>query len=38
MKDVVEELELRESWRRWNDKCHHEDRITWEDYYDEHKK
>ena len=33
------ELEnLREAWKKWNAKCHPEDQIDWEEYYDEHKK
>jgi len=31
-------LQLREAWKKWNAKCHYEDRIDWDEYYDEHKK
>jgi hypothetical protein len=31
-------LELRKAWKKWNDKCHPEDRIDWEEFYDEHRK
>lgn len=34
----MSELELREAWKKWNAKCHNEDQIDWEDYYDEHGK
>ena len=31
-------LQLREAWKKWNAKCHDEDQIDWEDYYDKHGK
>ena len=31
-------LQLREAWKKWNAKCHDEDQIDWDEYYDEHKK
>ena len=37
-KGTSEYVKLRKAWKAWNAKCHPEDRIDWEDYYDEHKK
>ena len=33
-----EYVKLRRAWKAWNEKCHYEDRMDWQDYYDEHKK
>ena len=30
-------IKLREAWKKWNDKCHIEDRIDWLEFYEEHK-
>jgi|TARA_R110002126_G_scaffold270332_1_gene414104 hypothetical protein len=31
-------VRLRAAWKTWNDKCHYEDKLDWQEYYDEHKK
>jgi len=32
-----EYVRLRKAWKKWNDKCHPEDRIDWQEFYDEHR-
>jgi|TARA_R110000803_G_scaffold57236_1_gene115119 hypothetical protein len=36
-KAEAEYVKLRAAWKKWNDKCHPEDRIDWQEFYDEHK-
>lgn len=33
----TEWLEIRRAWKKYNNKCHPEDRIDWVEFYEEHK-
>jgi len=38
-KETISEYNrLKKKWVEWNKKCHHEDRISWNEFLDEHKK
>jgi|TARA_R100001480_G_scaffold39729_1_gene52566 hypothetical protein len=29
-------LELRRAWKKWNESCHPDDQISWDEFYEEH--
>ena len=29
-------VRLRRAWKKWNESCHPDDQISWDEFYEEH--